>query len=67
MISATRFGVKQSHNPPDVFVADREDRQGVYVEGEAEQADTVIEILRKNLLDVVVRERTWGLLHFHPE
>ena len=64
MISATRFGVKQSHNPPDVFVADREDRQGVYVEGEAEQADTVIEILRKNLLDVVIRERTWGASSF---
>jgi len=52
-----RFGAKFNFSPAEVTITDKEDLQGVYVKGEAEKTDIVVELLRKILPDAIVREK----------
>ncbi|MGP3668177.1 MAG: DUF402 domain-containing protein [Candidatus Bathyarchaeota archaeon] len=55
----------------DVSIVDREDKQGVVILGVFEAAEAVVDFLRKNLPDVVVREKAikgwFGYGHFNVE
>ncbi|MGC8962289.1 MAG: hypothetical protein ACP5K1_07630, partial [Candidatus Bathyarchaeia archaeon] len=53
---ASRLGLKPNLEAVDVLIADREDRQGVKITGEASEADGVVEYLWRRLPDAVVRE-----------
>ncbi len=57
IITAERFGVKRVHER-NVVVFDREDKQGVSVEGEAEPTEALVMAFAEVLPDVIVRERT---------
>ncbi|MBS7655170.1 DUF402 domain-containing protein [Candidatus Bathyarchaeota archaeon] len=52
-----RFGDKFNFSPAEVTITDKEDLQGVYVKGEAEKTDIIIELLREVLFDAIVREK----------
>jgi len=52
-----RFGAKFDFSPPEVTITDKEDLQGIYIKGEAEKADVIIELIKKVLPDAIVREK----------
>jgi hypothetical protein len=56
IVIAERFGVKRVHER-NVVIVDREDRQGVRVEGEAEPAEALITTLAQALPDMIIREQ----------
>ena len=56
IITAERFGVKRVHER-NVVIVDREDRQGVRVEGEAEPAETLVTTLAQALPDMIIMEQ----------
>ncbi len=55
--SAKRFNMGPRYSAIDVSITDRNDKQGIIVEGIADQAESVIEFLRDRLYDLVVREK----------
>jgi len=52
-----RFGSNFNFSPPEVTITDKEDLQGVYIKGDAEKADAVIEIFKNVLPDAIIREK----------
>ncbi len=56
-ITAERFNLGRVYEE-NVLVADRSDKQGVEVEGEAEPAEAIVQTLLQVLPDIVVREKT---------
>lgn len=50
-----RFGLKENNDFPDVRIQDRDDRQGVHMEGEKESLENFTSVLRSLLEDVVIR------------
>jgi len=55
--SAKRFDMGPRYSAIDVSMVDRNDKQGVIVEGVADQAESIIEFLRDRLRDLIVREK----------
>ena len=56
-----RFGMKSNQEPYDLDLYDLEDRQGVFVVGEPEGLERLIDILQQELPDVIVRRFELGL------
>jgi len=56
IVTAERFGVKRVHER-NVVIVDREDRQGVRVEGETQPTEVLITTLAQALPDMIIREQ----------
>ena len=63
--TSTRFNLPPKYEATGVTITDREDRQGIYLAGEADQADSVVQLLRNVLPDVIVRDMTFDLSILH--
>jgi len=56
-----RFGLEPDQEPYDLDLNDLEDRQGVFISGEREGLEQLIDILQQELPDVIVRRFELGL------
>lgn len=56
-VTAKRFGLRPEHQAEEVEIRDREDRQGVILRGDKAEVEQVLEVLRRNLPEAVVRNR----------
>jgi len=63
--TSIRFNLPPRYEAIGVTITDREDRQGIYLAGEADQADSVVQLLRNVLPDVIVRDMTFDLSNLH--
>lgn len=50
-----RFGLKENNDFPDIRVENRQDQQGVHMEGEKKPLDNFASVLQSRLDDVVIR------------
>jgi hypothetical protein len=53
---AERFNLDRVHDR-NVVILDRSDKQGVKIDGEAESAEAVVQVMSEVLPDMIVRER----------
>jgi len=60
-VLARRFDMGPRYSVTEVSIVDREDKQGVLVEGDADKAELVVQLLRDILPDIIVREKTLDL------
>lgn len=56
-VTAKRFGLRRGYQAEEVEVRDKEDRQGVILRGDKAEVEQVLEALRRNLPEVVVRNK----------
>ena len=53
-----RFSLPPTDEPPDIFIQDREDHQGIEITGESDQLSLLIRLLQETLLDSILLEFT---------
>jgi hypothetical protein len=51
-----RFSLKTTREPPDIFIQDREDHQGVDITGESYQLTLLVRLLQEKLFDAILLE-----------
>lgn len=56
-VSSTRFNENIRYDYADVLIKDRLDRQGVILLGSAIEVDKIVNVLQKNLPDMITREK----------
>ncbi|OYT52433.1 hypothetical protein B6U66_01915 [Candidatus Bathyarchaeota archaeon ex4484_135] len=61
LVIAERFQMAPVEEEPDVIISDREDKQGILAVGPEEHLKTVLEALRAELLDAIIRKEHFEL------